>query len=100
MNKVILFGGTGKLGIKVAQTLRVKNYHVTAVVRSTAKEPVLKPFVHATVVANIQDPEELKNICKGFDIVISTLGKSVSPNDKSKPGFTDIDLNANSAILK
>jgi uncharacterized protein YbjT (DUF2867 family) len=100
MNKVILFGGTGKLGTKVAMELQRQNYNTTAVVRSQEKANVLKPYVNTTIIANVMQPHELKGICNGFDGVVSTLGKSVSLNDKSKPGFVDIDLNANSTILK
>ncbi len=100
MNKVLLFGGTGKLGTKVAQELQTKNFTVTAVVRNKAKADYLKPYVAHTLITDITKPEALKNICSDFDIVVSTLGKSVSLNDKSKPGFIDIDLNANSIILQ
>ena len=100
MNKVILFGGTGKLGTKIAASLKNKNYHVTAVVRSDDKAQLLKPLVNETLVADVSNPDELTDICKGFDIVISSLGKSVSLKDKSKPGFKEIDLDANKNILK
>ncbi len=100
MNKVILFGATGKLGTKIAIKLREKNYDVTAVVRNRSKADQLKQYVNNAIIADVTDVDAIKDICKGFDIVISSLGKSVSLNDKSKPGFKDIDLDANTAILK
>jgi uncharacterized protein YbjT (DUF2867 family) len=99
MNKVILFGGTGNLGKKIAEDLKQKGYHVTAVVRNQQKVAETKQNADAIIIADVSNPADLKGICKDQDIVISALGKSVSPNDKSKPTFRDIDLNANSSIL-
>jgi uncharacterized protein YbjT (DUF2867 family) len=100
MNKVILFGGTGRLGTKVAQALKATNYEVTAVVRNEAKAKIIQPFVTHTLIADVTNSNELKNSCQGFDVVISTLGKSVSPNDLSKPTFEEIDLTVNSHIIE
>lgn len=99
MARVILFGGTGNLGKKIAEALLQKHHQVTAVVRNEAKAREIKHLVHQTVVADVTDASSLNNCCEGFEIVVSALGKSVSPNDRSKPSFTDVDLNANSAIL-
>ncbi|RYZ27727.1 MAG: SDR family oxidoreductase [Chitinophagaceae bacterium] len=99
MNKVLLFGSTGNLGKKIAEELRQTGYDVTGVVRNERKAAELKPIVHHIVVADVTKPDSLKGICDGYDVVISALGKSVSPNDRSKPGFREVDLNANSHIL-
>lgn len=99
MNKVVLFGSTGNLGKKIAGELKQKGHDVTAVVRNEKKATEVKPFVHHIIVADIADATALKGICHGFETVVSSLGKSVSPNDRSKPSFRDIDLDANSYIL-
>src|SRR5829696_4450663 len=99
MKKAILFGSTGNLGKKIAAELKQQGYDVTAVVRNTLKAEEVKSLVHHIVIADITNRSSLKNSCNGFDIVVSALGKSVSPNDRSKPTFHDIDLNANSNIL-
>jgi uncharacterized protein YbjT (DUF2867 family) len=99
MNKVILFGGTGKLGMRVAHELQRRNYEVTAVVRNKSKAASIRSLVSDAVVADVCQPAELKDLFGSFEVVVSTLGKSVSLNDKSKPGFNDIDLIANSHIL-
>lgn len=99
-NKVLLFGSTGHVGKKTAEVLKQKGYHVTAVVRNQQKAESIGAYIDSFIVADITRPEQLRNICNGFDIVISSLGKSVSPNDRSKPKFRDIDLHANAAILK
>ncbi|MES2681404.1 MAG: SDR family oxidoreductase [Bacteroidota bacterium] len=100
MKKVILFGGTGKLGMRVAAELQRKNYEVTAVVRNREKADHIKNFVSHTLIADVCKAEALKNICNGFDIIVSTLGKSVSPNDKSKPSFMKVDMKTNCNILR
>lgn len=99
MKKVILFGSTGNLGKKIAEELKQKGYDVTAVVRNQQKAAEVKPFAHHIVIADVSNRSTLNGICNGSDIAISALGKSVSPNDRSKPGFREIDLDANSNIL-
>lgn len=100
MKKVILFGSTGNLGKQIAAELHQQGYEVTAVVRNQDKAKEMVPIVHHTLVADVTNPAALAGICKGFGIVVSALGKSVSPNDKSKPSFDDIDFVANNSILQ
>ena len=97
--KILLFGATGNLGQSIASELKQKGYKVTAVVRNKIKVGKLESITQKIIVADVTIPSDLDNICNGFDIVISSLGKSVSPNDKSKPTFNDIDYIANSNIL-
>lgn len=97
MTKVLLFGATGQLGKKIAAELKSQGYKTTAVVRNTSKAGLL-PDIHP-VIADITNAGALKNICNGYEVVISALGKSVSINDSSKPSFYDIDYCANAAIL-
>jgi uncharacterized protein YbjT (DUF2867 family) len=99
MHNIILFGGTGNLGKKIAEELQRKGYNTTAVARNQSKADEIKHLVSKYIIADVTNSERLKGICNGFDAVISSLGKSVSLNDKSKPSFTDIDLNANTNIL-
>lgn len=99
MNKVLLFGSTGNLGKAVTAELIHWGFALTAVVRNEAKAAELKKVVHHVIVADVTNPAALKGICDGVDVIVSALGKSVSPNDRSKPSFHDVDLNANAAIL-
>lgn len=97
--KVILFGSTGNLGLATAIELKRQGYELTAVARNENKLDALKNIGIDSVVANVEDSDVLVDLCKGYDVVISTLGKSVSPNDRSKPGFYEIDYVINSRIL-
>jgi uncharacterized protein YbjT (DUF2867 family) len=100
MNKVLVFGSTGNLGRSISKELKDRGFDLTVVARNKNKAPQLSSITSNCIQADITDPGSLAGICKGFDTVISSLGKSVSLNDKSKPGFTAIDLDANSAILE
>ncbi len=97
--KILLFGATGNLGQAITNELKQKGFDITAVVRNKIKAEKLESITHKIIVADVTMPSDLVNICDGFDIVISSLGKSVSPNDKSKATFNDIDYVANSTIL-
>ena len=99
MQNVILFGSTGHLGKKIAAELKQQGYAVTAVVRNEAKANEMKDLADRCLVADVTRSASLSGICNGFAIVVSALGKSVSPNDRSKPSFRDIDFSANNAIL-
>lgn len=99
MADVLLFGATGNLGKKIAEELVRRNHTTTAVVRNEKKAAEMKPIVHRVIVADVTSAGSLIGICTGSEVVVSALGKSVSPNDRSKPSFNDVDLAANSTIL-
>src|SRR5688572_19739842 len=92
MNKVLLFGATGNLGKEIAKELKKQNYDVVCVVRNRAKAAYLSDLGALIKEAEVTNKASLKGICDGFDVVISTLGKSVSLNDNSKTTFEEIDL--------
>lgn len=99
MNKVLLFGATGNIGKAIAKELNARGYDLTAVIRNQQKANEIAAISNKQIIADVTNADSLKEVCQGFDVVVSALGKSVSPNDKSKPSFTDIDLNANTNIL-
>lgn len=100
MKKVILFGATGHLGRAIASELEKQGYSITAVVRNEARAQLLNGITARFVTAGVCSRETLTGICAGQDIVVSALGKSVSPNDKSRSGFRQVDLNGNTGILE
>ena len=88
MRNVLLFGSTGHVGKAIARELHQHpTFTVTAVVRNKEKAAAVKDLASKTVIADVTDSASLSGLCTGFDVVISALGKSVSPNDKSKPSF-------------
>ncbi len=99
MKKVILFGASGHVGRKVAEELARQNFELTVVIRNNAKVHSFQDIQAKIVNADVLKPDSLRGICDGQEVVISTLGKSVSPNDWSKPTFRQVDLEGNGNIL-
>ena len=100
MEKVILFGATGNLGNEIAKELVKQGYDLTVVVRNKVKAKSLSDLTSKIVMADVCNKTTLHNLLNNQEIVISALGKSVSPNDKSKPTFSDVDYFGNMNILK
>ena len=100
MRSVLLFGSTGNVGKHIAKEVRRRGYVLTAVVRNSQKANDLVDIAEHILIADVTKPDELGGICHGFDIVISALGKSVSPNDKSKASFYEVDFLANDSIIR
>lgn len=99
MKKVILFGSTGNLGKEIAKELVKQGYDLTIVVRNEVKAKSLADITSKYIIANVCNKATLEHIFDKQEIVISALGKSVSPNDKSKLTFTEVDYSANADIL-
>jgi uncharacterized protein YbjT (DUF2867 family) len=99
MNKVILFGSTGNLGKEIAKELVKRSYDLTVAVRNDSKAKSLSNVTSGYIIVDVCNSRSIKSIQDKYDIIVSALGKSVSPKDKSKPSFEDVDLNANSHIL-
>jgi uncharacterized protein YbjT (DUF2867 family) len=99
MKKVILFGSTGNLGKEIAKELVKQGYDLTIVVRNEVKAKSLAYITSKYIIADVCNKATLEHIFDNQEIVISALGKSVSPNDKSKPTFREVDYFANSNIL-
>lgn len=99
MRNVILFGASGNLGRAVAAELVARQYKVTAVCRSQRSSETLAGLPVRIILVNPLDKPALKGICSGQEVVISTLGKSVSPFERSSETFEQVDLIGNSNIL-
>lgn len=95
----ILFGATGNVGRALASELIRAGHSTTAVIRDARKSHDFEAMGCAVRVADPNDPQQLKGLCAGQDVVVSAIGKPVSPNDRSKPGFQDIDHALNVRIL-
>ena len=99
MKSVILFGATGNLGGEIAKELVRQGYDLTAVARNETRAQKLKQVTSNIVIADVSDRTALTKILDGQDIVVSAMGKSVSPNDRSKATFKEVDLKGNLNIL-
>ena len=95
MHKVILFGASGNLGKEIAKELSRQGYDLTAVVRNESKATALSQITSRIILADACNKSSLEHITANQEIVVSALGKSVSPFDKSKESFMKVDLGAN-----
>lgn len=98
--KVILFGASGHLGLHIAKEVLRRNYELTVVVRNPSKLADEVTSAATVVKTSFADDAAFSAIVNGNDVVISALGKSVSPSDRSKSGFEEVDLKINRLILK
>lgn len=99
MSKILLFGATGHAGKAIARELLRRSHEVIAVVRDEKRGQRMLPEIKTMLVADVTKPETLRGICEGFEVVVSAMGKSVSPNDWSKPSFEAVDFQGNMNIL-
>ncbi|MEO6036854.1 MAG: SDR family oxidoreductase [Saprospiraceae bacterium] len=99
MSNILLFGATGHAGRAIARELHSRGHAVTAVVRDEQKARRLLWGIDHFVVAEATQPDTLQGICASQEIVVSALGKSVSPNDWSRPSFEEVDFQGNMNIL-
>ncbi|PID93849.1 MAG: NAD-dependent dehydratase [Bacteroidetes bacterium] len=95
MNNVLLAGATGYLGSFITQELVARDFVTRIVVRNKEKVNINAPNLEV-VEAQVTDPESLKGICEGFNIVISTVGIT-----RQKDGLTymDVDYQANVNLI-
>ena len=94
--QILLAGATGYLGRYIASELQKQKYPTKIIVRDENKIPDAL-ISHETVVASVTQPETLKGIMKGVDVVISTIGIT-----KQKDGlsYMDVDYQGNMNLLK
>jgi uncharacterized protein YbjT (DUF2867 family) len=95
-HKILLAGATGYLGRFLTQELIARNFETRIVVRNK-KKVNLKASNLEIVEAQVTNPETLKNICKDFDVVISTVGIT-----RQKDGLTymEVDYQANVNLIE
>lgn len=97
MNRILLAGATGYLGIHIARELLTRGYYVRALARTPEK--LKRNNIQATEVlqAEITQPDSIRNCCKNIDVVISTVGIT-----RQKDGLTymDVDYQANMNLLQ
>jgi uncharacterized protein YbjT (DUF2867 family) len=100
MKNILLAGATGVLGTELLMLLRRTNYRVRALVRRPEQEAQVRPYCHEVLVGDATDPAALRGACHGIDIVLTTVGKSVSLFTNSTASFMDIDYQANLNLLR
>lgn len=100
MKNVLLFGASGNIGQEIAKEVKRQGYGLRIVVRNKEQANQLSSITTDYVVADITKPGTLTDVCREQDIVISAVGKRISPYDHSKPGFHEVDFLGNMNILE
>ncbi len=94
---VLLAGATGYLGRCLLEVLLEEKNQVIALVRNPDKLKTINENYLEIKQAEVTNPETLRDICKGIDTVISTVGIT-----RQKDGLTymDVDYKANMNLLE
>lgn len=100
MKKILLAGATGHLGKHIFRELKLKGFEVRVLARNLRKAKSLFPDPEELVLADATKPQTLEGCCDGIDVVISTIGKSVSLRHQGSGSFQDIDYKANRNLLQ
>ncbi len=97
MNKILLAGSTGYLGIYIAEELQKQAYFFRAIARNPEKLKQKDIEANEVLKAELTKPASITKICKDIDIVISTVGIT-----RQKDGLTymDVDYQANMNLLE
>lgn len=96
-NNVLLAGATGYLGSFLLKVLIERQNQVIAIVRNPKKLPNSNENYLEVKQAEVTNPKTLRDICKGINTVISTVGIT-----RQKDGLTymDVDYKANMNLLE
>jgi uncharacterized protein YbjT (DUF2867 family) len=97
MKRVLVAGATGYLGGFVAKEFKSRGYYVRVLARSPEKLDRMKDEIDEIVKGEITEPDSIKDICNGIDIVFSSVGIT---KQKSKLTFKDVDYQGNKNLLE
>jgi uncharacterized protein YbjT (DUF2867 family) len=100
MEKVLLAGASGSLGMEVAKCLAHAFIPFRALVNSEESADQLRAYTPDIWVADAQNPDELKTMCDGVSHVFSSLGKSVSLFTGGSGSYEEIDFQCNKNIIE
>lgn len=94
--KHLIAGGTGYLGGHLLVEMRRRGLDIRAIARSIENLEAAGLETKQCVVAHVTDPESIRGICDGVDVVLSTVGIT-----RQKDGLTymDVDYQANRNLL-
>ena len=97
MQRVLVAGATGYLGGFVAKEFKSRGHFVRVLARSPEKLDRMKDEIDEIVKGEITEPDSIKDICNGIDIVFSSVGIT---KQKSKLTWKDVDYQGNKNLLE
>jgi uncharacterized protein YbjT (DUF2867 family) len=95
--RVLVAGATGYLGGFVAREFKKRGHFVRALARYPKKLDHMKTDLDEIVEGQVTDPESIKNICDGIEIVFSSIGIT---KQKGPLTFKDVDYQGNVNLLE
>ncbi len=98
--KTLVAGATGIVGFEVVQLLHARQSPFRTLSQSAGNSVKLQPFTTDIRVADATAPEGLVGVCDGIEVVISCLGASVTPSNRSRKSFFSVDYLANLNLLE
>lgn len=95
--KVLVAGSTGYLGSYIVKELKARGINLLALARNQKKLLEIGLTKSEIKEAEVTHAKQLKGVCDGIDVVISTVGIT-----RQKDGLTymDVDYRANKNLLK
>ncbi|MBL8228469.1 MAG: SDR family oxidoreductase [Bryobacterales bacterium] len=93
---ILIAGATGSIGSQFVQLARSDGHRIRAFSRSAER---LRGLADEIVTGDATHAGTMDGICNGVEIVVSTLGASVSPDHPGKRPFRDVDTAANLRLL-
>ncbi|WP_424972831.1 SDR family oxidoreductase [Dinoroseobacter sp. S76] len=96
MKTVLVAGATGYLGRHIVEKYAANGWHVRALVRNAAKARAANLPAHDFFEGEATDPDSLKGIMQGVDLVVSSLGIT---RQRDGLGYWDVDYQANLNLL-
>ena len=99
MEKILVAGATGALGMEVLQKLQQLGIPARALVHNRDGFEKVKPFTSDIFFADAREAEAMEGVCQGIQIVFSALGKSVSLFKPRLNSYREIDYEGNRNLL-
>jgi uncharacterized protein YbjT (DUF2867 family) len=98
--RIAVAGASGILGQELIRLLHQQNYWVRSILRDSDKRARVEPYSNEVWLADVCHPEEITGCFRDIDIVITTVGKSVSIFTHESADFWNIDYQANVNLLR
>ena len=95
--RVLVAGATGYLGRFVAKEFKSRGYFVRALARSPDKLDDMKDELDEIVVGEVTDPESIKDVCNGIDVIFSSIGIT---KQKGELTWKEVDYQGNKNLLE
>ncbi|MEQ9442453.1 MAG: SDR family oxidoreductase [Cyclobacteriaceae bacterium] len=98
--RIAVAGASGVLGQEIIQLLSAQSYQVRSIIRDPTRRALVSPYSEEVWVGDATRPEQLAGCCEGVDILLTTIGKSLSLFTAEKHSFYEIDYLANLHLLQ